>query len=372
VARRPAPLRSRIVTHIGKLDAREWDSVVSAAGMRHEAAATMHEVRVKRDWVYALVRDEHGPYAVITGRPHRGSPFLRRALLEVTSHLGVLGGIQLRRGVELESALPRLVPTLARMARRRGCAGFSVLVPDIDAAIYAKHDFAFFEDAAVSATDLSGDASYDDLVKRLPDPRARRRARKKSEQHGLRFEVTSPPRGPTRELFALVAETFATHETPLSFTPDFFERIWSTRFAEHVLLCAYLGDKPIAACWAFHTGGVLVSAVAGLHYPIARPSHADLSIYDETLRFAMSRGIRRIEWGPTNCDIKQRYGGATQRVVGAVRPAYPLPGPIWRGLRAALRTDLGARIVGERELGDVARGGASASHLEETLSEGRP
>lgn len=352
---RPSPLRAQIVTDLGAIDARDWDSVVSKLAMRHEAARTMHEVRVEQGWVYGLAYDEHGPYAAITGRPHGGSPLLRRAVLEVTTPLGVLGGIQLRRGVEFEAALPRLVPTLQRMARRRRCASFAVLVRQADADVYAKHDFALFLDDPVSTTDLSGFASYEELAEALPEPRARRRARKKSEAHGLKFEVTSPPRGRGGELFGLVAETYAAHGTPLPFRPTLFERMWATGFAEHVLFAAYLGEKVVAANWAFHAEGVLVSSVVGLHYPVARASHADLSLYDETLRFAMDRGIRTIEWGLTNENIKRRYGAVAHPLVAALRPSLPLPAPAWKGLRSLLRSGLVARLVGGRELGDDER-----------------
>jgi hypothetical protein len=341
------PLRSQIVTQIEKIRAPEWDGAVSIAAMRHEAIRALDSVVVPRDRVYALVSDADGSYAAIAARPHRGSALLGRVVLEVTPLLGLFGGIQLRRGVPLDVALPRLLPTLARMARRRRCPAFSVIVPESDGPTYASHGFASFTIPATLRGDLSPFSSYEAMLEHLPgeDRRNLARSRRRSAQYGLRVEVTSPPRVRTAELFALLRATYEAHANPLPFAPDFFDRVWAAGFAEHALFCAYLGERLVAGIWVFRDGEVLTSSAAAFDYELARPSYAYFTLLDEILRWAFVHGVRKIDWGSSNDSIKGRYGGAAIPALAAIRPAIPLPPGLWTGIRALLRSDRAARAL---------------------------
>lgn len=344
---------TRIVSRIEELDARDWNGVAALPTMRHEAIRSIAGAQREVAWVYALASDEKGPLAAIAARPHLESSLMRRAVLEVTPPVGLLGGLQLRDGVALADALPALLPSLARMARRAGCATYSVVVPASDAPLYAAHQFAFFAAPATMRSDLSGTSSYDEHFAHLTSRLRRdvRNARRRSEQHGIRFEVTTPPRGPTDQLAAVVAETYAAYGRSPPFTPAFFDRLWGTPFAEHVLFCGYRGDQLVAACSAFQAGGVLTAAIAGMRYELARPSLAYFTLMDEIVRFAAARRLRTVEWGTSLEDIKRRFGAEPHGLVAALRPSVPMPAAAWRAIRALLRTDLGARVLGEREIG---------------------
>jgi predicted N-acyltransferase len=338
-------LRARIVTQLDSIDAREWDSVVSLAVMRHAAIRAFDSIQVSPDWVYALVYDASGPYAAIASRRHRGSPLLARVLMEVVPHLGMSEGIQLRRGVTFDAALPRLVPTLARMARRRGCIGYSVLVNESDAPAFGAQGFASFDIGTAVWSDISAFPSYDALLAGLPrdDRHELRRARRRSEQYGLRFEVSSPPRVDAAKMFALLVDTYAAHDNPLPYLPPFFERVWASPFADHVLFSAYLGERLVAAAWGYRDGDGLKAAIPVFDYEVARPSYAYFTLLDEIVRFAFAHRVRIIEWGPSNDAIKGRYGAASVRAFAAIRPSIPLVPGLWSGIRRLLRSDAAAR-----------------------------
>ena len=133
-------LRHRIASRVEDLDAPAWDSVVSKPLMRYEALRALDEVTVGSNAAYALVSDQDGPYAAISAAQSADLPFM----ITVAPNSGRSGGIQLRKGVDFDAALPRLMPTLSRMARRFGAIAIEVLVRDEECTVSRKHGFADF------------------------------------------------------------------------------------------------------------------------------------------------------------------------------------------------------------------------------------
>jgi predicted N-acyltransferase len=340
-------LRARIVTNICDIGASEWDSVVSDPLMRHGAVYAFDEATADRNWVYALVADAEGPYAAIAARRHRGSPLLARVLVEITPHLGLFDGIQLRAGVTLSEALPRLSPILGKIARRRGCVGYSILTPESEGQTYSDHGFAAFEIPPTFSSDLSEWPSYEALLERLPHRGGHevRRARRRSEKYGLKFEVRPPVPAEAAQMFSLLQATYGAHESAIPFNAKLFSSLWAGRFAEHHLFCGTLGERLVVAVSAFRDGDMLMPAIPVFDYEIARPSYAYFSVMAEIIQWAYANGIRTIDWGPTNEVIKQRYGAAPIRALAAIKPAIPLFPGVWNGIRRLLRSDAAARAL---------------------------
>ena len=152
-----------------------------------------------------------------------------------------------------------------------------------------------------------------ELLPRAPlarDPRQMlKRNRRLVERAGVTFEVTraAPPDVPFGARFAATA---ARHRDPAPRLDDGFFRDLAARFPDEArFLVARAGGLPVAFVAVLRQGPSWEAFKCGSDRALAggAPVHLDL-LYGRLRELAAGEGVARVDLGPGDLDVKQRYG----------------------------------------------------------------
>jgi predicted N-acyltransferase len=304
---------------IRDIDAAQWDTVTGdLLSMTHRwLCVTETHWNFYRPH-YILLEDAQGPCVAIVADVYVSFKdlgllgWLRQGLsLAVRPPLSSFCGVMVRPDRSLDVVMSDLEPVLGQLCRQE--KRLLITVSNVGASDLSRWQQAgFLASPQPKVSSLDVPETYEQYLAslRAKDRNELRRAHRRGEKFELRFE-TAPLADDGEQIFALLCEVFARHDTPreaVPFTPQFLAAMQEALAEDMFFVRGYAGEKLVGVSLCLQNGTSLWVPTIGLHYEIARPSYLYFLLIDETIRWAIDHGIQSFSFGKTNERVKQRHG----------------------------------------------------------------
>lgn len=362
-------MRVQVARSIHEFEASRWDAVAgSRLPLSHAWLRLLETGALGYHALYLLVEDEQGPLAAAVSPAWAVEWWERAAFRQLLAlyppYSASTSGLALREGCSFEETFPRLDPLLRQLAWKHGRLVTSLTVTSKAEAEYLQNQgFRTLEMSPGTILSVQW-STYEDYLAAFPSRTrtALQRSRKRAEKAGARIQAGVPILGMERQLYALLAKTFALNgsKSPPPFSERFFSAAVEQLGERVVLIAGYLGDELVGYLLAFHDHHSLIAPLAGFDEKV-RDAHVYFVVLQETLRWAIEHGLRRIHFGTTNYSIKERLGFQLQPRIACYRPSARLLEPVVALAAPWLERSFGYRASAEQAPGDEGEEGREPS-----------
>ncbi|MBU6996357.1 MAG: GNAT family N-acetyltransferase [Theionarchaea archaeon] len=317
----------RILKSIQDIDQREWEYLVGTEDVeRSYGWYRAVEESGMRELTYVTIQEGGALLAAACCSPIREPIFSTRvAFLEVRSPLGVTSAFHSPSPEHTHQLLDTLLE-IQRTTRTRGMLVLELTRDEFSWLGPQMKGFVGFPLADDTYLDLPY-KDFDDYLASL-DPTTRRSARitmnRAAKKWNLRTIFTNDFLKWKDTAHRLQRYTCQSHKDPRwLLTESFYEGLENHLKDRAELAICLKEDMPIACALWLNSGGTVHIKYPGID-PGYRECHAYFLLYYETIREALQRGQKRIYFGVSTYEFKERIGCKRQNAYGFAKVRNPL------------------------------------------------
>jgi predicted N-acyltransferase len=199
------------------------------------------------------------------------------------------------------------------LARQAGCSFllYNLLSPGTRLALLEKAGLASYRYTTEPGTVLTLQwPNFDAYLAHFPRKRRKdlRRSVRLIERAGIEITVEADPRPWAERFYDLLVKLYAEHGSAMPFSQDLAHQAYTHLGDQAPLLVARRHGKVIGCGFCFCDGDTLLLRILGLDKEEDPKGHGYRGLFFEAIRYAIARGLWRIDAGSTAYTWKRRLG----------------------------------------------------------------